>query len=123
MSMYLVTEDNVDKVRRFMIRQAKETESLSITMRVDEIAFHSSVSLTTAHKALQALADEGFLEIIRGSSRRYTITYCIKGDLALEEGRLSIADEIKLKDRQIRELQEQVSRLLAENKRLRSVPS
>jgi DNA-binding IclR family transcriptional regulator len=123
MSIYLVTEDNVDKVKAFLIRAAKETGSKSIIMRVDEISFHSGVSLATAHKALKALADEGFLEIIRGSSRRYTITYCIKADLALEEGRLSIADEIKLKDRQIRELQEQVSRLLAENKRLRSVLS
>jgi predicted transcriptional regulator len=123
MSMYLVTEDNVDKVKAFLIRAAKETGSLSITMRVDEIAFHSSVSLATAHKALQVLEDEGFLEIEKSASRRYTNVYHIIQDIQIEEKKMSLEEELKFKDRQIRELQEQVSRLLADNRKLRRVSS
>jgi DNA-binding MurR/RpiR family transcriptional regulator len=118
-SVYLVSDINVDKVKAFFIRQIKETSSKNITMRVDEVAFHSHIALATAHRAIQALANEGFLDIKRGISRRYCNTYCIKADITVEERKLSIAEEISFRDRQIRKLQDQVCRLTAENNRLK----
>lgn len=118
-SMYLVSDDNVDKVKRFFIRQSKET-GLTVNMRVDEIAFHSGVALATAHKALQALSDEGFLEIERSACRRNANSYHVMSDIDIEEKKMSIEEELVYEKQQNRLLMEQVTRLRIELAQLRT---
>jgi len=115
---YMVSPGNVNKVKDYFVKAVKDTGSKDITMRVDEIASYSGVSLATAHKALSALQEEGFLEIIKPASRRYTITYRVVADVDYEEKSMSLEEQLKEKDSQIRLLMEQNSKLLADNKRL-----
>jgi DNA-binding IclR family transcriptional regulator len=115
---YMVSPGNVNKVKDYFVKAVKDSGSKDITMRVDEIASYSGVSLATAHKALLALQEEGFLEIIKPASRRYTITYRVVADVDYVEKSMSLEEQLKEKDSQIRLLMEQNSKLLADNKRL-----
>jgi predicted transcriptional regulator len=109
----------VVKVKKFLIKTAKDAGSLLINMRVDEIAFHSGVTLATAHKALQALSDEGFLEIERATSRRYSNSYHISTDIEIEEKKMTLEEDLTSTKQENKILMEQIIRLRTENARLR----
>lgn len=120
--MHVVSDINLEKVEKFLIKQVKETGSREIRLRVDEIAFGANVALATGHKALKALAQEGIIKITRDSnSRRFSNIYHFIGDIDYEEKKFSLEEKIRMQDNRIRELMDRITSLKSENNRLRQM--
>lgn len=113
-----VSKENLMKVERFFVESVKKIGDKRVEATIQEIADNSNTALATAHKAVKELSQRGVIDIIKGASRRFPITYVYNGDIENFEANLGKDDQIAymkvvIQDQEtyIRDLEEKVRRL------------